>query len=112
MISDNYNRTSNNRERKMETTVISQIAQKVFYKNAKVPKELQKSSKSVSGSNDTVSLSKNAIENLSNSSEGVEFDKNREQKIDRIKSLIDGNNYQIDEGVIDKIAENIAKMFV
>ena len=96
----------------METTVISQIAQKVFYKNSKIPKELQKSSKTATGSVDTVSLSSKAVEFQKDSVSGTEFEQSREQNIERIKSLVQDDNYQIDKELIDKIAEKIAAMFL
>ena len=93
----------------METTLIAQIAQKVFYKSANIPKELQKSKKATVVE-DQVTLSKDALAKQQVQSGGSAYDSERDMKVQRIHSLVEEGNYKMDKEVIDKIAEKIADM--
>jgi hypothetical protein len=94
----------------LEATIISQIARKVFYKSAHIPKELQGEDKKQIVS-DKVTLSKEA-ENLQKASQTSKFDKDRDMKLQRVKSLVQNDHYSLDKEVIDKIADKIANSLV
>ncbi len=90
----------------MNTNLISQIAQKIYYKNSKVPEELQASTENFTA-RDSVTLSKNAITFEEHSSSQTEYDKDRAIRFERIKSLVAADKYNMDSKVIEKIAEKI-----
>ncbi len=95
----------------METSIISQIAQKVFYKNAKVPDELQAKRES-HVVKDKVTLSSMAVAYKSEATTSPEVDPDRQMHIERIKSLVQSGNYQMNNKVIEDIAEKIVKSFM
>ena len=95
----------------METNLISEIAHKVFMKNSKIPKELQRNKKS-NVIPDRVTLTKESLNLQNNLSKVSEFEKGREIQIQRIKKLINDGSYDIKNEVVDKIAENIANMLL
>jgi len=93
----------------METSIISQVARKVFVKSSNIPKELQDArSKPAS---DSISISKEA-QSIDSNKEISEFDKNRQAEVIRVKSLVMENKYSMSDEVIDKIAERIANMLL
>ncbi|MBF0432892.1 MAG: flagellar biosynthesis anti-sigma factor FlgM, partial [Fibrobacteria bacterium] len=80
----------------METNIVSQIAQQVFYKNAKVPEELQTKSDNNVVKKDKVSLSNNAV-SFQNSKIGENSaNDNHDFQVQRIKSLVQSGNYKMD----------------
>ena len=91
----------------METSLVSQIARKVFLKSANVPKALQKDPGS-SVISDSVSISKDAQKLQKIATGETEFEKNRDMHVEHIKSLVQSGNYQFNGEIIDKIAEKIA----
>ena len=90
----------------METNIISQVAQKVFFKNAKVPEELQAAGEP-NAVGDQVTLSKEAVAYIKSSEGSSEFENARELQLQRIKSLVNSGHYRLDRDVIDQIAEKI-----
>ncbi len=96
----------------MESSALtSVIAQKVFFKNTQLPKELQKVKKSPE-STDSVNISSDAEKLLKTSEKLTEFEKGRALQVERVKSQIENKTYNLDSKTIENIAEKIANMFL
>jgi hypothetical protein len=92
----------------METNIISQVAQKVFFKNTNVAKELQ-TTRDSNVVKDKLTLSKSAVDFIDSRSGSSDLEKNREIQVQRVKSLVQSGSYPFNKEVIDQIAEKIVQ---
>ncbi len=91
----------------MEASKISQlVAQKLFYKNSKIPDELQKANDS-RVIKDKVTLSNDAVAYTNTKSGSTDFEKNQELHFQSVKNQVQTDNYSIDNEVISQIADTI-----
>lgn len=90
----------------METKVISQVAQKVLYKNTKIPEELR-AVKTDRTPGDLVDISPEAKKALQSVAGKTEFEKSHELNYQRVKELVDKKEYQMPGELVEQIAERI-----
>jgi anti-sigma28 factor (negative regulator of flagellin synthesis) len=80
-------------------------------KNPKETKEL-KSKQGISPPQDHVSFTSTAQAYTNAGAATSEYEREQNMKVERLKSLVGGGNYKMDEQVVSSIAERIANMLV
>jgi anti-sigma28 factor (negative regulator of flagellin synthesis) len=99
----------------MTNDIVSKIAQLVAQRelslNPKENREL-KSKKGLSAPQDTVNLT-SAAKSFADSAANVsEYEKEQYMKVERLKALVGGGSYKVDDAVLSSIAERIANTLI
>ena len=100
----------------ISTDIVNEIAHLVAQRDLglKDPKETKrlKNEKGLSAPQDEVTLTSVAKNYASPGSSVSDLDKEQSMKVERLKALVGGGNYKLDQRMVDSIAENIANMLV
>jgi anti-sigma28 factor (negative regulator of flagellin synthesis) len=99
----------------MTNDIVNKIAQLVAQRELSLtPRENKelRSKKGLSAPQDTVSLTSIAKTFSGASANVSEYEKEQYMKVERLKALVGGGSYRVDDAVVSSIAERIANTLV
>jgi anti-sigma28 factor (negative regulator of flagellin synthesis) len=99
----------------MTNDIVSKIAQLVAQRELSLaPKENRelKARKGLSAPQDTVNLTSAAKSFADTAANVSEYEKEQYMKVERLKALVGGGGYKMDEAMVSSIAERIANTLI
>ena len=100
----------------MTNDIVNKIAhlvaqRELTLKSAKDTKELR-SPKGLAAPQDSVTFTASAQSYAEPGSAVSEYEKDQNMKVERLKALVNGGNYRMDDAVVSSIAERIANTLI